>query len=491
MDRPPDTRPGSTSPDGGEGWSYAAAEGVRRLDVGVRSQIEAIAGAARLLLSGDLTSEQRTLADAVEAAADTALSTLADVLDVTSNSGVVEVPFRPADLVREAVRGCRGIADQRRVRLTVGVLDALPGRLVGDPGRIRRALVHLIRDSVSAVSPGRVQVAARVEDQGDGMLFRLAVRCVGAIDHVEGGTEEWVAARLVQSLGGVLDRRRSANEMTSSFAVVVSLPTASEHHNEPVERGRRILVIADDLHARRSLVEGLSAAGFDADAVGGLQDVPPGGDRPGLVVLAPADAPFEAARAVLSAPQLGGIPVLLIVSHGERGDAVECLRLGIAGYLPEPISPVDLADAARLLLGGTEPEALVTRHHLRERRRPLSLLVADDSPTARATLIRALEDLGHEVLGAATGKEAVEITLLRQVDAVLMSVDLPGTDGIEATRRIRAAEPAHTRIIGISAHAFSDDRGRCLEAGMDEQVAKPIRIEQIHRLLDPSAFVSS
>ena len=462
---------------------------MRRLDLGVRSQLEAVAGAARLLLGDDLTSDQRALADAVEAAADAALSTLADVLDVTSDSEVVEVSFRPADLVREAVRGCRGIADQRRVRLVVGVLDALPARLVGDPGRIRRALVHLIRDSVSAVSPGRVQVAARVEEHGDGVLFRLAVRCVGAIDHAENGTEEWVAARLVESLGGVLERRRSADEMTSSFAVVVSPP--SLRRTEPVEHGRRILVIAGDPHARRILADGLSVAGFDVDAARGLHDVPPAGDRPGLVVLAPEDAPFEAARAVLSAPRLGGIPLLLIVSHGERGDAVECLRLGIAGYLPEPISPVDLADAARLLLAGTESEALVTRHHLRERRRPLSLLVADDSPTARATLIRALEDLGHEVLGAATGEEAVETARLRQVDAVLMSVDLPGVDGIEATRRIRAAEPAHTRIIGVSAHVFRDDRDRCLDAGMDEHVTKPIRIEQIHPLLDPSAFVSS
>lgn len=441
---------------------------VQSLDSAVRPPLEAIVAASRLLLSGELAPDARALVEAVEGSADTALGALAGIADVLTGVGGVEVPFSPADVVREAVRGSRPAAVERGVRLAAGGLGALPERVAGDPGRLRRALVHLIREGVNTVSPGRVQVAAAMS----GNRLRIAVRTIGVPD-TRVGVDGWVAGELVRSLGGTVERRRRDDEHLAAFSVPVA-PAAAAEPGVPLLPDRSVRLVGGEGEVGRHLVDILAGAGFRMTDDG----------RPDLVVVAPAGDPFTAARAVLS--ELPGAPVLLVVARGEHGDAAECLRLGVAGYLPQPISGVDLVDAARILAAGGVSEGLLTRHSLRERRRPLRVVIADDSPTARATLLRALEDLGHDATGVATGEEAVEAALGDDVDALIVGVDLPGIDGLEVTRRVRARRGEGIRIVGVSAHAFRDDRERCLAAGMDEHVSKPLRLERLHPLLDPT-----
>src|SRR5690606_21798935 len=136
-----------------------------------------------------------------------------------------------------------------------------------------------------------------------------------------------------------------------------------------------------------------------------------------------------------------------------------------------------------LLATAVPSTALITRHSLRERRSPLRVLVVDDSPTSRALVMRGLEALGHETGAAATGSEALEVLAGADYDVVLMDMEMPEMDGIEATRAIRASGSA-VPVIGVSAHAFNTDRQACLDAGMNEHIVKPFKIEAVQTAME-------
>jgi CheY-like chemotaxis protein len=171
--------------------------------------------------------------------------------------------------------------------------------------------------------------------------------------------------------------------------------------------------------------------------------------------------------------------VILMAAAGQRGDAARCRELGISGYLSKPYLPSDLLDALTLATGLPEEtdRALVTRHTIRESRRYLNLLVTDDNPINRALANRMLEKMGHKVTLANDGAEAVAAYQAHSFDAILMDVQMPVMGGFEATAEIRRLEQTsggHIPIIAMTAHAMAGDRERCLEAGMDGYVAKPI-----------------
>ncbi len=250
-------------------------------------------------------------------------------------------------------------------------------------------------------------------------------------------------------------------------------------------------MVTDDARVGHNLTDALRHGGFEstefssiplAAASVALSDDP--SLLPGVVVLAPSDEPFEAAARMRSDPRLGKVPAVLVVPFGTRGDAAECARIGIEGYLPQPVSAVDLIEATRaVLVRGRGDPTLVTRHWLREQRRPLRILVVDDSPTGRAVVMRSLERLGHDTESAPTGRDGVAMLEKGTYDVVLMDMEMPDMDGVEATKVIREGGSA-IPIVGISAHAFGADRRRCLEAGMNDHITKPFRIEQLQMSME-------
>jgi len=182
--------------------------------------------------------------------------------------------------------------------------------------------------------------------------------------------------------------------------------------------------------------------------------------------------------------------IMMLTSVGQRGDAARCRQLGIAAYLIKPIGQSQLLDAilnvlgpkAREAEGARQPTGLVTRHSLREGQRKLRVLLAEDNAVNQRLASRLLEKRGHSVVVAGNGREALKALKEGEFDLVLMDVSMPEMDGLEAARAIRAAEQAtgtHLPIIAMTAHAMKGDRERCLDAGMDGYVSKPVQARDL------------
>ena len=181
----------------------------------------------------------------------------------------------------------------------------------------------------------------------------------------------------------------------------------------------------------------------------------------------------------------------MLTSGGMRGDAARCRELGIKAYLNKPVLRSDLLDAILAVLGSrNQTEAapvLVTLHSLRENRGRLKILLAEDNAVNQTLAVRLLEKRGHTVTVADTGTKALELYEEHSFDVVLMDVQMPEMDGLEATRRIREFEKStgkHTPIVAMTAHVMVGDRERCLHAGMDEYVSKPLQTKVLFDVLE-------
>jgi CheY-like chemotaxis protein len=199
---------------------------------------------------------------------------------------------------------------------------------------------------------------------------------------------------------------------------------------------------------------------------------------------------FALAESIKRNPEWGTATIMMLSSAGQRGDAKRCRELGIAAYLTKPVRQAELLDAILTALG-TKPikealPALVTRHSLRENSKQLCILLVEDNAVNQKLAARLLEKRGHTVAIAGNGKEALAAVEKQSFDLVFMDVQMPEMDGFEATAAIRGKEKAsgnHLPIIAMTAHAMAGDRERCLEAGMDDYITKPIRLEELDALL--------
>src|SRR5208337_4987123 len=197
---------------------------------------------------------------------------------------------------------------------------------------------------------------------------------------------------------------------------------------------------------------------------------------------------FTLVERVRQQADLRKMTIMMLTSVGQRGDAARCRELGIAAYLIKPIGQSQLLDAILNVLGTRAQAAdaprpnLVTRHSLREGQRKLRILLAEDNAVNQKLASRLLEKRGHTVVVAANGREALKALEKEEFDLVLMDVSMPEMDGLEAARAIRAAEQttgAHLPIIAMTAHAMKGDRERCLAAGMDGYLAKPVQAREL------------
>jgi CheY-like chemotaxis protein len=189
--------------------------------------------------------------------------------------------------------------------------------------------------------------------------------------------------------------------------------------------------------------------------------------------------------------------IVMLTSAGQRGDAAHCRELGIAAYLIKPVVQSELLDAILNVLGTkvhpAEESSLVTRHSLRERRRGLRILVAEDNAVNQKLASRLIEKRGHSAVVVSNGREALEWLEKQTFDLVLMDVQMPDMDGFEAAAAIRKRENAtgtHLQIIAMTAHAMTGDRERCLAAGMDGYLSKPIRAKELFEAIETPMVAS-
>ncbi len=265
-------------------------------------------------------------------------------------------------------------------------------------------------------------------------------------------------------------------------------------------RDMRVLVVDDNATNRQILLKMLTnwhtsptAVESGAKAIIALREAQ-GLGRIYPLILLDAQMPemdgFALAESIERNPDWKSATIMMLSSAGQRGDAKRCRELGVAAYLTKPIRQAELLDAILTALG-TRPikeatPALVTRHSLRETGNHLRILLAEDNAVNQVLAVRLLEKRGHSVTVAGNGKEVLTALEKDTFDLVLMDVQMPEMDGFEATAAIREKEKAsghHLPVIAMTAHAMTGDRDRCLEAGMDDYITKPIQSLELTKLL--------
>ncbi len=499
----------------------------------IRTPLNGILGFSQLLL-GDptLQGEQRDFVSTIYSSGTALLGIINDILDFSKiEAGKMELESIDFDLVSvvESVGDVLGQkAAEKGLELMCYVDPEVPTRLRGDPGRLRQMLLNLASNAVKFTEEGEVIVRARlvketpntatirfeVKDTGIGIpkdrlsiIFDRFTQVDATTTRRYGGTGLGLAIvkRFVEMMGGEIGVESEVGK-GSTFHFTIEFPI--EHGKlDPLTltevnvEGLRILVVDDNPTTRRLLVEMANSWNMEPDSVSSGHEA-----LEALARAAQEGNPYKLAIIDSRMPGMDGfglvermrnmseIPMpttIMLTSAGKSGDGARCRELGISGYLMKPIKKADLWEAIKLALGSKPKDGktttLITQHSLRESRRRLKILVAEDSPVNMKLVVRLLEKRGHTVIQATNGHEALTAYERYPIDVILMDVQMPDMDGFEATEAIRTKERAtgrHIPIIAMTAHAMKGDRERCLQAGMDAYVAKPIRAGELFETIE-------
>jgi two-component system, sensor histidine kinase and response regulator len=493
----------------------------------IRTPMNGILGMTELVLDTDLTVEQRENLGLVRLSAESLLSIINDILDFSKiEAGKLELESIPFDLresLGETMSALGFRAHQKRLELVYDVQPDVPEALLGDPGRIRQLLVNLIGNSIKFTECGEIFVSVREQSQGpSGTLLHFAVRDTGvgiaadkqstifeAFSQADGsmarkyggtGLGLTICVRLAEMMGGRIWVESELGK-GSVFHFTVQLQVQSALAARPVplqpEQLRDLhTLIVDDNFTNRTVLHGmLTRWGMKPTAVDGalaaLQalEIAKSTGRPFPLILLDGQMPemdgFALAEQINKDPGLVGATIMMLTSAGHLGDAARCRELGISAYLVKPIRQGELLESICQVLQKSPqkaPDSLVTRHTLREAKHRSRILLAEDNAVNQTLAVRILEKRGFEVFVAADGREAVAALEKGPFDLILMDVQMPHMDGFEATAAIRTKEKSsggHIPIIAMTAHALKGDQERCLAAGMDAYVSKPMRVNEL------------
>jgi len=498
----------------------------------IRTPMNGIIGMTELALQTELTREQREYLELAQTSADSLLTLLNDILDFSRMEAdrleLTEIDFALRDNL-DTIMSAMGLrAEERDLELVYHVAPDVPEHVHGDPARLRQILINLVYNAIKFTEEGeivvRVQTVERTEDEaslrfsvsdtGVGIpeekrerIFELFEQADASATRRHGGVGLGLAisSQLVDMMGGEIRVESKVGE-GSTFHFIVRLGIADPPAVDARERADGlhdidVLIVEDNETTRQVLRENLAHWGARTDEAA---DGEAGLAR--LREAAEGDAQYDVALVDVRMPGMNGFelaghvqqfaderqPVMvMLTSAGERGDAERCRELDVAAYLSKPIRQRDLREALLTAIGDaddTSSNDLVTGHTLREQRPRLRVLVAEDNVVNQTLARKLLERWGHRPRVAGDGSEALELLEREPFDLVLMDVQMPETDGLEATRRLRQREKEegreHVPVIALTAHARPSDREECLEAGMDDYVAKPIDSDVLIEIID-------
>jgi PAS domain S-box-containing protein len=491
----------------------------------IRTPMNAIIGMTELALETPITREQREYLNAIKGSGEALLSLVNDLLDFSKIEAnrlrLDHIPFDLRDTIEDGIRVLAPRAHQKNLELACHIDAQIPDRLVGDPLRLRQIVINLVGNAIKFTDHGEVvvnisslsaddtatELQFSIRDTGIGIpqdkqasIFEAFSQADTSTTRRYGGTGLGltISAQLVEMMDGKiwvesLPGTGSTFHFTARFGVEQSSGVSAA----PVTlTGLPVLVVDDNATNRRILEEVLinwrmrpvSADGAAA-ALTALEKADSAG-QPFAICLLDAHMPdtdgFTLAEQIQADERYKSIRLVMLTSSGNPEDVTRSRALGIAGYITKPVKQSELFDVIVTAIGipdaEKQPRSAKSPQIPPRSERALHVLLAEDNGVNQILATKILEKLGHRVTVVDDGRAAVEAAKSTRFDLIAMDIQMPELDGLQACRAIREWEQAgggHVPIIAMTAHAMKGDRERCIEAGMDGYVAKPIHAAEL------------
>ena len=478
----------------------------------LRTPMNGVIGMTSLLLETPLDGEQREMVATARSSGEALLSVINDVLDLSKIEAgrmqVERVPYRPRRVVEDAIELLAERADAKGLEL-VGLVEAgVPDVLLGDPVRLRQVLINLLGNAIKFTERGHVVARVRaagpayvtleVSDTGIGIepevrerLFQPFIQADGSTTRRFGGTGLGlsISRRLVELMGGAIDLESEVGRGTT-FRATLPLERAGvpdEPQRALVGRGSSRVLLVGCSAPQRELLEDLVRAWRLEPQVPEVGDADAAREAAAAIVdLGPgSEASLDAVRRLRAAAR--ELAIVVLAGVRQRGARREARDAGADAVVTRPLRRDDLGLALERVLAGQPQAALPLRGSrtssvaLRGR-----VLVAEDNVVNQKVAARLLERLGMEVDVAGDGRQALEMYARGRYDLVLLDCQMPVLDGYQTAAALRAGEERdqHVPIVALTANAMAEDRARCLAAGMDDYLAKPVRLEDLREVVE-------